>query len=99
MKSNAGNETIARLEKFVCLLYEPSTKTEKVPGLLRLPFKTNSEKPILKIFLQQKIDSVDMAMLITNVSFKTRTLKLRCVSQTKKGMEGNSKKEIHSNHD
>ena len=34
------NETISRLEKFVCLLYEPSTKIEKVSRLLRLPFKT-----------------------------------------------------------
>ena len=35
------NETIARLERFVCLLYEPSTKNENVLGfLLPLPFKT-----------------------------------------------------------
>ena len=34
------NETIARLEKCVCLFYESITKTEKILGLLLLPFKT-----------------------------------------------------------
>ena len=34
------NETIARLEKCVCLFYEPITKNEKISGLLLLPLKT-----------------------------------------------------------
>ena len=34
------NEFIARLEKCVCLCYEPITKFEKISGLLLLPFKT-----------------------------------------------------------
>ena len=43
------NETIARLEKHVCFLYEPSTKIEKISGLLLLPLRQN--KHILRIFL------------------------------------------------
>ena len=34
---------------------------------------------------------------ITNVSFGTMTLKLRCVCQTKNDMEGNPKQDIYSN--
>ena len=43
------NEIIARLEKYVCFLYEPSTKIEKISGLLLLPLRQN--KHILRIFL------------------------------------------------
>ena len=33
------NKTIVRLEKCVCLFYEPITKSEKISGVLLLPFK------------------------------------------------------------
>ena len=36
-------------------------------------------------------------MPFTNVSLGTKILKLRCTYQTKKDMEGNSKKDIHFN--
>ena len=48
-----SNETIVRLEKCVCLLYEPSAKVEIISGLLRLPLRQN--KYILRISLQQRI--------------------------------------------
>ena len=56
------NETIESLEKCVCLLYEPSAKTEKISGLPTTAFQDKISTFSESSSNERIIDSVDSVM-------------------------------------
>ena len=84
------NEDIATQENLFVYFTRHQQKLKRFQGSYECYLRQN--KHILRIFLQQKNH-----WFSRYVSFRTTILKLRCVYQTKKDMEGNSKQQdIHS---